>query len=239
MYLKGEIKMKKENFVIVNAINEATESGHNVWIGTDFHACKYDKETGLVYISPKFDAIIKEINDKVSDDDVFIFLGDLLDSEITDTRILHKVCKTIKGKTKIFIRGNNDTFGDSVYLAEGFNNVCFGILYENIYFSHTSIDISNCCEFHGIYNVHGHIHRDYTDVNSIPYYHECRRNINVCGMNGNIVNLNDIKNNLKTLSRLNTKYIEGKTEKPGMSQFVQNQATDLLYELLNIKQNYY
>ena len=192
-------------------------NGKDVILASDWHMYKYDKTTGLVNKRADYDKIIERQNDAMNSNSVFLFLGDLVDDNITDRNIVSDLIKSIKGP-KILIRGNNDIFEDEFYINNGFMSVEYAIRYNNVIFSHTSIPIDGSV----FYNIHGHIHRDGWDANDIPYYHPCKQNINVCGMKVGMPVLKYMP--LERLATINTKYIEGQTEKAGMTRFIQNMA---------------
>lgn len=150
-----------------------------IFLASDWHLVKYDKETGLTYQIPEMDEIIDQQCRIVTDDDIFIFMGDMVDAEITDPP-LDKI-RTLKGGTKIFIRGNNDVMSDEVLLYYyKFDYVYKGIIIpeRHIVLSHTSIEMGRHDSVWA--NVHGHIHRDGWDCDRIPYYHSPYNNINIC-----------------------------------------------------------
>lgn len=188
-----------------------------IFISTDWHMYRYDKNTGLISRRPDFEDIIGFQNSAVSDEDIFIFLGDLVDDQFTDASAVTEICSRMRG-IKLFIRGNNDIFADDVYINGGFISVDYAIIMNKIAFSHTSIPVDET-EY---VNIHGHIHRDGWDCNDIPYYHPCNRNINICTKDCTTICLSDM--DLDELMSRNNNWIPGKTEKPGMSMFVQNMA---------------
>ena len=74
----------KENRIILN-----DES--RVFVSSDYHMYKYDKETGLINKRPDFEEIIKNQNENVSDEDTFIFLGDLVDDQFVNRDIVRDI----------------------------------------------------------------------------------------------------------------------------------------------------
>lgn len=155
-------------------IGERNLKMNRIFIASDWHLYQYDKETGFISKNPNFDEIIKTQNELVKDDDEFIFLGDLVDSEINDEKIVYEILRNIRGHKTYFIRGNNDCFSDDVY--EHYFRKCVYALYgiqRKILISHTSVDITKYPWID--YNIHGHIHRKGWDINNIPYYHPCEK----------------------------------------------------------------
>ena len=206
---------------------------NKIYLATDWHLVKYDKESGRSWIRPDVD-VIKENLQIIKEGDTFIFLGDLQDSEISDIAVVRDVVKSInKDAHKILIRGNNDTFSDLIYKHIGFDEVLWAKFLEinntRILLSHTSVDI---CGLPDIYNIHGHIHRQGVNILDIPYYHNPKGCYNLCNhedKNAGVYNIEDIIPILKHTTNWGSQ-ITGKTEKPGMSRLCQNMAFDVLIE---------
>lgn len=219
--------VRKENDKITKMLSDCKK----VWVVSDLHLIKYDKESGRVYHAPDYDEKIEALT-QISDGDGVIFLGDLVDSEITDINLVSKLYRSIiKPRcATVLIRGNNDCFEDAFYIdGIGFDAVVYGLLIGNIFLSHTSIPIDGQEQY---WNVHGHIHRYNCNINDIPYYHPCERNVNICGACNHIIEFNELQKNIAMLADYNNSWIKGKTEKPGMSQFVQNMAMQTFYNLI-------
>lgn len=204
-----------------------------IYLATDWHLVKFDKESGRSWIRPDMD-VIKENLQVLKEGDTFIFLGDLQDSEISDIAVVRDVIKSIsEGVHKILIRGNNDTFSDLIYKHIGFDEVLWAkflvINDMKILLSHTSVDMSGLSD---IYNIHGHIHRPGVNVLDIPYYHNPERCYNICcheDNNAGVCNIEDIIPILKHTTNWGLQ-ITGKMEKPGMSRLCQNMAFDVLFK---------
>ena len=203
-----------------------------IYLASDLHLVKY--KDGYVYINQEtFNTMMKW--EPITESDQLIYLGDLMDSEINPT-YYEAIWNALKSKIEkssmnIFIRGNNDTLPDSFYKKLGFSKVVFGtrvvINRENILLSHTSVNIERSCDID--FNIHGHIHRPNVDPDGIPYYHFCKNNINLCTKDlrqHRLTCINDI--NLKVERTRNLMFDPLQTEKPGMSQFIQNKVYDLL-----------
>jgi calcineurin-like phosphoesterase family protein len=207
---------------------------NKIYLSTDWHLVKYDKESGRSWIRPDVD-LIKENLQIIKEGDTFIFLGDLQDSEISDIAVVRDVIKSIpKGVHKILIRGNNDTFSDLIYEQHiGFNEVLWAKFLKldntRILLSHTSVDIHGLSA--NIYNIHGHIHRPGVNISDIPYYHDPTGCYNICSHDDNnagVYNLEDIIPILKHTTNWGSR-ITGKMEKPGMSRLCQSMAFQVLF----------
>ena len=206
---------------------------NKIYLSTDWHLVKYDKESGRSWIRPDVD-IIKENLQVLKEGDKFIFLGDLQDSEISDIAVIRDVIKSIpKSVYKILIRGNNDTFSDLIYKHIGFDEILWAKFLKTddmkILLSHTSVDV---CGLPDIYNIHGHIHRPGVNVLDIPYYHNPTRCYNICDHvdnNAGVYNIEEIIPILKHTTNWGSQ-ITGKMEKPGMSRLCQNMAFDVLFK---------
>jgi ribosomal protein S18 acetylase RimI-like enzyme/calcineurin-like phosphoesterase family protein len=140
-------------------IMDILDDAPNIWVTTDWHLWKYDKNTSTIYKNKNFNRCISDYNRKVGNDDVVIFLGDLVSDEFTDKNKLKHVLSSLRG-TKILCKGNNDLFDDRFYYHCGFIHVCHKLVWNNILFTH--IPIENDYDI----NVHGHIHGSmrYTEI---------------------------------------------------------------------------
>lgn len=229
-------KKKTKNF---KTLEEREQEETMIYLASDLHIIKYDKG-GYTYFN-------KEAIDRVhewpelTEQDQLIYLGDLMDSEVDPYNNSYEifVWNIIRNKIKkgrnIFIRGNNDTLQDSFYHDLGFEKIAFSticnIRSRKILLSHTSVNLTGYEEMID-YNIHGHIHRPNTDPDIIPYYHYCKRNINLCTKELRQYELTPISEiNLVIESTRNIVYDDTNKEKPGMSQFIQNQV----YSYLNNK----
>lgn len=205
-----------------------------IYLCSDLHVIKYDKEGGISYFNKEALDRIHEWPELTEEDQV-IYLGDLIDAEVDPYCNKYEVFvfniirnKIKKSKMNIFIRGNNDTQKDDFYKQLGFNKITYCTMLNHrshkILLSHTSVNISG---YEGIvdYNIHGHIHRPNVDPDVISYYHYCKRNINLCTKTCREYDLTPISEiNLVTEKDRNFMFDDSYSEKPGMSQFVQNQC---------------
>ncbi len=140
----------------------------NPWVSTDYHLLKeLRKAEGTMEFT---NSIIKLHNDVVKPNDLFLFLGDLSESEFfteNDKKAqqeLIEICRLLNGK-KIMIVGNNDVCSEEFLKKCGFIEVYKDpILLKGFCLSHGPIVTKP-----GTINVHGHIHGnknywiDYTD----------------------------------------------------------------------------
>jgi calcineurin-like phosphoesterase family protein len=129
----------------------------NPWISADYHLLR-DLTKGDTTCS-KSEEIIKMHNKYVKPKDVFLFLGDISESEIFDQKNkkyldkLIEMCNRLNG-IKIMIKGNNDTGRNDFYKKCGFVEIYDDpIILEKHIFSHGPI-----ITYNNIINVHGHIH---------------------------------------------------------------------------------
>lgn len=164
--------------VISKMIDETYMKGHQVWIMTDWHLLKYNKETKAVTPNPHINAILTSTNDMIKPEDLLIYLGDICDGEVEDKARIERYLDGIPGR-KILVRGNNDLFPDLWYLQHGFKIVTPKFIWNNILFSHRPQDNANKI------NVHGHIHGSCKYYNSeISHFNN---QIDVAWVNGRIV----------------------------------------------------
>lgn len=129
----------------------------NPWISADYHLLK--ELTKGDTTCERSEEIIKMHNKYVKPKDVFLFLGDLSESEIFDQNNqkyiskLIEMCNRLNG-IKIMIKGNNDTGRNEIYKKCGFVEIYDDpILLDKHVFSHGPI-----ITYNNVINVHGHIH---------------------------------------------------------------------------------
>lgn len=216
---------------IAEKIRETIENGGNIYCATDWHMVKQG-------VGADYDAIIKKHRNTVTSKDMFIYLGDIVD-DIMYAVHRDRFTAIVEGMGncyKVLVRGNNDILSDSEYLEMGFDAVVYSFVYNGIVFSHTSIDVyrlnkklfgpggvmvqmnegwdADLGKYKIRGNIHGHIHRDGTDCDSIPYYHKCDKNVNVCRFGTDSVNVADIIARFDELALKNTDYNTDLDEKP-------------------------
>ena len=141
----------KKSTSIANLIDKTLNTGHKVYLMSDWHLIKFDKDTKANYQNPKTNTIIKNCQSIINHDDLLIFLGDICDGEIEKKQEISSILQQIPG-IKIMTRGNNDLFDDQWYLDNGFRYVTPKFIWNDILFSHRPQDNQNKL------NIHGHIH---------------------------------------------------------------------------------
>lgn len=122
----------------------------NPWISSDYHFLG-ELIKGEEAIDSK--TIIKMHNKVVKPNDVFLFLGDITESEftlsLTRMREVGKLVKKLNG-IKIILLGNNDTSSEHVYHEMGFVEVYrTPIETKNYIFSHRAIPTKGKLNIHG------------------------------------------------------------------------------------------
>lgn len=155
----------KRSIEIAQLIDDTLGKHRTVWLMTDWHYLKYNRDTQMVFKRPGADRIIKNCKNLIKRDDVLIFLGDICDGEVEKKNEIAEFLSQIPG-IKIMIRGNNDLFPDQWYLDHGFDRIVPKFVWKNILFSHRPQD--NQME----YNIHGHIHGSHKYYKSeVSHYH--------------------------------------------------------------------
>lgn len=146
----GKIRMARINDAILAMIS----SGTHVWVSTDWHAVKWDKKTHEIYKRPEYDDIMKKLR-CITPDDVFIYLGDIIDSEITSAKYIDEIMKHVNTEKRILVLGNNDR-QDPEYYGRWFTYVVNVILLpeERVVLSHCPIDTKEKIV------IHGHVHEE-------------------------------------------------------------------------------
>lgn len=141
---------RKSN-VISTLIDKKIKSGNHVWVMTDWHLLKWNKETKSVYKNRDLSEIIRNCQEMIREDDLLIYEGDLCDGEIERKDEIASYINRIPGE-KVLVRGNNDLFDDKWYLDHGFKYVTPKFVWHDVLFSHRPEDNDNKV------NVHGHMH---------------------------------------------------------------------------------
>lgn len=144
----------------IKEIDELLNNARKIWIGTDYHLFNNHDD------KPKNadEKLLKNQIDMVGDNDVFIYLGDLVDDTWTDKLKMRKAFRSLRGR-KILILGNNDIFDEQTYRDCGFEYILESFRYKNILFSHFPVELNGTgAEM----NIHGHLHwsQDYFEY---PY----------------------------------------------------------------------
>lgn len=170
-----------------------SKSYKNIWLTSDLHLFKYTYEgtkTSNYYIDimRRFTKIQKN---KVKNNDVFIYLGDISyrhavedDEYIT---MINSFIKQLNG-TKILVRGNHDLFNRNYYTEKmGFDFVTDYIQFNNLFLTHAPFPLDP--DDNETINIHGHIHGDKKYMNMNPEHHY---DVYAFKGNKNITNLQDI-----------------------------------------------
>lgn len=158
----NEVESLPEINNILDNINE-----ENIYLSSDWHL--FQKERKNIFTNAKVENINEILinNQKrvVGKDDVFIFLGDLVNDEfIAKDELILKVSQ-LHGY-KILVLGNNDVFEEEFYSRCGFNVVVKSFKWKNLIFTHAPIDVPS--EY---INVHGHIHGSRSYINTSSSNH--------------------------------------------------------------------
>lgn len=136
---------------ILDLLTKTITDGHHIYLATDWHLWKYDKKNAVVYRDFDPEIFVNTHNKLKSENDVLIYLGDLVDDECQNKDEIRDVISRLKCQ-KILIKGNNDLFDDEFYKSCGFIHVTYKLKWENILFSH--FPVKHDCRI----NIHGHIH---------------------------------------------------------------------------------
>ena len=147
---KNRIKLCKENDAIIDMIDVAPRT----WISTDWHAVKWDKKTHEISKRKEYDDLKKACS-VIGPDDVWIFLGDMIDSEIQKKSHIDELLDCIHTDKRILLLGNNDRWQD---YSKWFTYVENTILLPDKHVVLTHCPIPNDERI----NIHGHLHvREY------------------------------------------------------------------------------
>lgn len=152
--VQQEIKDAKthDSSQISALIRKTLDAGHNVYLGTDWHLWRFDKKKRTIFKRSDFSSIINAYKNTVKDEDLFIYMGDLIDGECEPIKAqLAEIIQSLPG-TKVLVRGNNDLFPDTDYNNMGFKYVTPKFIWDNIMFSHMPQKHNNRM------NIHGHLH---------------------------------------------------------------------------------
>src|SRR4051794_5722547 len=102
------------------------------WIITDTHF-NHDRMIELCGRPANFrDLIIENWKAMVGPEDMVFHLGDVIFSRAAE---ISGIMAGLPGR-KILVRGNHDMERTQWYLKRGFDFVCYGFAYKNVYFSH-------------------------------------------------------------------------------------------------------
>lgn len=131
-------------------IHAILDAAPKIWLGSDWHLWSIATD------DLKAQAAIENQIKMVGPNDVFIYLGDWADDDVSGTEKLRlkKVMRSLSGATKIMVYGNNDIFDEDFYRQGGFDYVFEGFSWKNIAFSHYPLRDKKGHEI----NIHGHLH---------------------------------------------------------------------------------
>lgn len=147
---QSKAKVCSDNDAILKLISEHKK----VWVSTDWHAVKFDKETKGISKRKEYDTI-REACSVIGPDDLWIYLGDIIDSEIQNKSILSEVMRFVKTDKRILLLGNNDRFRS---YDKWFTYTVNTILLPEKHVVITHCPIPNDERL----NIHGHLHvREY------------------------------------------------------------------------------
>jgi calcineurin-like phosphoesterase family protein/shikimate kinase len=184
-----KIKLSKANQNIPTELMNAIKS-EKVFIASDLHFFRPKKigkgEEWVEYW-------IKEINDKVSETDWLILLGDIVDfrdpTGKKDKEWTEYFLSRLNNKKVVLMRGNNDHLSDKDYYDAGYHLVTNRIDTDKFVISHYPLNIINKI------NIHGHIHgsksypKEFKTNNRIDVFYELH--------GGKILTLKDYLKNYK------------------------------------------
>ena len=214
---------------ITEMINETKQLGGEVWVFSDWHLLKKEKDRPRIIRRDNVFNVVNEYLKNINPEkDMIIFLGDFVDDTIPRPLMLRtmiNVFEPVESCTrKVWIRGNNDMMAEKLLINRGWS-VCYSAVAKYLdkwmVFSHTSLEMGGSDV---VYNVHGHMHRN--DNSQMYYYHDPMRCVNIApGCNvGHGLTLGEI------IMRINDEPWNQATwyqdeEKPGMSRFIYEMAT--------------
>ena len=124
----------------------------NVYLSGDLHLWKTSEIDDHTLVKRyDFDTIVNRLQKTITDKDLWVVLGDLVDGEFRTPSELRKVMLSIPGK-KILVLGNNDLLGYEFYRSCGFLYVTRAFVWNDVLFSHYPLENDYSM------NIHAHIH---------------------------------------------------------------------------------
>ena len=127
----------------------------NVFISCDWHLWSEQPNTSHPYRTNYANGKIADhFTEGMTDNDLWLYLGDLCDPDAANEDLLRAIIKSIPG-TKILIRGNHDTASEQWYKSLGFNDVVDRVRIHDLVFSHKPVPIKDT-----ELNIHGHLHTE-------------------------------------------------------------------------------
>ena len=162
----------KDKYGKIFEVGEAIDA----WVSADYHFGKFLRKEGEEKDALKLEEekIIELHNSKVKKDDLFLFLGDISESEFGDeartealTHVMNQI-KRLNGR-KIILPGNNDTCDDLFYKNCGFELIFRRdrIITSKHVFSHFPVNMRDNSRI----NIHGHIHGSFKYFECDPENH--------------------------------------------------------------------
>lgn len=135
----------------------------DAWVSADYHFGKWLRKEGeeAEKLKAEEEKIIELHNAKVGKDDIFLFLGDIAESEFGDEfrpdamDYVVKQVQRLNGR-KILLTGNNDTCDNAFYKKCGFEDIFRRdrIVTDKHVFSHFPVNMRDGTRI----NIHGHLH---------------------------------------------------------------------------------
>lgn len=141
----------------------------NIWVTTDWHI----NHKNIIKFENRpenfKELIIQNIQNKISDNDLIIHLGDVIFGQASE---LKEIMESLPGYY-ILTTGNHDRHGNEWFRNHGFDYVCKNFEFKDILFSHKPRDLKDWPNLK--YNIHGHFHRrnreeDSRNTNGYPFY---------------------------------------------------------------------
>lgn len=140
---------------ISNLINDTLRRKRNVWCCCDWHLYRRnEKNKPECHKFSQFNEIINNYRKTVHPQDLVIYMGDLVDGELSDENTFDELRDLLKGLPgkKVMVRGNNDIKDVNFYKSCGFLHVAQAFVWANVVFTH--IPIENAFDL----NIHAHLH---------------------------------------------------------------------------------
>jgi RimJ/RimL family protein N-acetyltransferase/calcineurin-like phosphoesterase family protein len=169
----GNRMMSTKRYAILNDMVDITNivkaNLNKVYLDTDLHLTESNIER-----------YIKLQNKVVSNNDIFICLGDIIYDEDSEKLrdLWYNYIAQLNGKYKFLVLGNNDILSRSFYKVKcGFDSVSLSIKLGNIIFTHCPIKTGSS----KLINIHGHVHKTLFNTLTNTYSSERRIWINPTG----------------------------------------------------------
>jgi|SRR5579859_4358164 len=130
------------------------------FLSSDWHLNHANIETYCDRPSNFTELIIKRHNERVTDKDTVICLGDVA---IGSRNLIESQLRSMKGK-KILVRGNHDKHSSVGWWADhGFDFACDSLIMKNCLLTHhPALSLPAHCDL----NVHGHLHNIWSGFHS-------------------------------------------------------------------------